>query len=472
MGKYIRLLLPALAILLVSCPADTAGAAKGRIPADAVLPADLMGLVHAGTDSVDQNKIADEYNWLDTLHVTWTLKDFSWGSIQSADKKDEPPENWNWSGFDALVHNGNEHNKKILALLDYDVAWLHGAKTGEETVKDNTPLGAGVKVDKYSDGHLEGIVAGEDEIARFCAYVTATVSRYKDKVGAWCIWNEPNLYPRFWTGTPEQFYTLTKAAANAIRQADPGALIVGGALNSTATDEWVRGFFTSDAMKNVDVIAYHPYAPNANGSAALYRHFRDITADYGFDNKIWVTEVGYPTEGTAYATKVDEARMPQMVTKTIVQLAAEGAQKIFWYHIADPETAKLDKTDPEDWFGLLKTDDNGVHAKKGGADAYALCAQYLSGKTWRYQGLPGLSLSEDVYAYYFEGTGTDKGRCLVVWNDKTYKSAEITLPLPDNSKIHDLANGGAQSITTNSYTLEPSTTGSTKDVLFFTWDAP
>jgi beta-glucosidase/6-phospho-beta-glucosidase/beta-galactosidase len=59
------------------------------------------------------------------------------------------------------------------------------------------------------------LIASEEERALFREYVEKTVEHYKDRVDAWCIWNEPNLQPRFWVseGTKEQIFDLTKAAA-------------------------------------------------------------------------------------------------------------------------------------------------------------------------------------------------------------------------------------------------------------------
>jgi hypothetical protein len=476
MRRYIAPLCLAVLLLYNSCPSETPDTKEGNDlaeedPRDVHIPADLMGMVHAGTRSTDPAIIADEYDRLDDLNVVWTLTDFSWGSIQPESKKDADSAAWNWDDFDAYVANGNARNKKILAILDYDVGWLHGTVVGTEEVTENA-LGNKVQVDKYTDGHLESIIQGAEEIARFCAYIKATVSRYDGthgygKVDAWCIWNEPNLYPRFWTGTKEEFYALTKAAATAIRAVDPDVLIVGGALNTLADEQWVRGFFTSRAMEDVNAFAYHPYTPNAGGTAATYRNFRDTVSDYNFGDKLWITEVGYPTQGS-YGTEVAEPRMPQMVTKTITLLAAEGAQKLFWYHLYDPQ--KQNPRDSEDWFGLFTTKLDGSREKKGGADAYALCAKHLPGKTWRRQGFPGAAFPDAVQSYYFEGN--DGSRCLIIWNDSTVSSRDITLTIPGNNRrMYNVADGFFQLIgETMGYTLYPRNSGE-ENLLFFTWEA-
>jgi hypothetical protein len=429
-----------------------------------------MGMVHAGVSSADPALIAGEYDRLDRLGTVWILRDFTWSAIQEEAKKDAPAGDWNWAAFDGYVKNGNSRNKKILGLLDYDAPWIHGSKTGSQTVIENA-LGQTVQADQYADSHLERIVAGAEEIERFCAYAEAAVSRYDGahgygRVDAWCIWNEPNLYPRFWTGTRDEFYALTKAAAAAIRRANPQAVIIAGALNTLADEAWVRGFFTSGAMEGVDAFAYHPYTPNPSGTAATYQKVRDILGDYGFANKVWITEVGYPTQGS-YGTEVAESRMPNTVVKTITLLAAEGAQRVFWYHLYDPENP--DPADSEDWFGLFAPKSNGSWEKKGGADAYALCARHLSGKTLRSQGLGGLAVPDKVQSYYFEGD--DGRRCLILWNDSAVSPRTLNLTIPGkNPLLHDPANGSQRAINAaDSYTLYPRDSME-ENLLFITWE--
>ena len=52
------------------------------------------------------------------------------------------------------------------------------------------------------------------------------------------VWNEPNL-KAFWTGTQEDYFTLYRVTANAIKTVDP-SLKVGGP--ATARDGWIEEF--------------------------------------------------------------------------------------------------------------------------------------------------------------------------------------------------------------------------------------
>ena len=54
----------------------------------------------------------------------------------------------------------------------------------------------------------------------------------KRGIGAYQVWNEANV-KNFWTGSPMQMATLTKAAWNAVKGVDSGALVVGPAVAVT-----------------------------------------------------------------------------------------------------------------------------------------------------------------------------------------------------------------------------------------------
>ncbi|MDR2404208.1 MAG: hypothetical protein LBD78_09280 [Spirochaetaceae bacterium] len=365
------------------------------------IPQDLLGMVHAGS----RNEV-QEYKLLDDMGVSWMLRTFNWSTIEPGKG------NWNFADYDAYIGNGKSHGKKIFAVLAYDTSWLYG------------------------DGQSRNYISPE-QLDLYCAYVKKTVERYKGSVDAWGIWNEPNI-SRFWTGTAAEFYELTKRAAAAIREADPGALIVGGAFNTLATEEWIRGLFESGAMEQVDALSYHPYSFSAFSSAAIFTGVQEILAGYHFDDKIWVTEVGFPTGGS-YLTKVSEENMPEQVVKTIVSLATAGAVHVFWYQLFDP--AERNPDDSEDYFGLLNRD----YTPKGGKEAYALCSRHIPGTAYR----PGLPVgAENLYnirAFYFEG---EARHTLIIWGEGDSpepKTVRIFLPGSER-QLHNPVDGSSEPV--------------------------
>ncbi|MDR0623392.1 MAG: beta-galactosidase [Treponema sp.] len=434
-----------LPLMFLSCPDPSGGPEEVRI----AVPRDFMGMVHAGSRSVDEPSDKDaEYASLNELGVQWMLTDFSWSTIQPS------KDTWNWTRFDAYVENGKSNGKKILALLDYDVNWLHDGTHSDDPYNN---------MDGNSENNTPAPYISPAEIPLFCEYVKKTVGRYQDRVDAWCVWNEPNLSDRFWAGTKEEFFELTKQAAAAIREVDPDAFIIGGAFNTLAGDEWVRGIFESGAMERIDAVAYHPYMPDAGSSAYVYERFKKTVAPYGFDGKVWVTEAGYPTRGS-YGTEVSDKEMPETLVKTISLLAAGGANRVFWYHFLDPKPENQDEDDSEDWFGLLNYD----FSRKNGADAaYTLCGAHIPGKTYR-SSLPGRSgIPDYITARYFEG---DEGNTLIIWNERPSKTVQLKVRLPGRAqKSCDVATG--ESSPADEETLIRFAPDNGKGLYFFTWES-
>ena len=421
-------------LLFSSCPDNPEETPNPLIRSG--IPEDFMGMVHAGSR---YDKAAEEYALLDDLGVRWMLTDFSWSSIQPG------KDTWNLDAFKVYADRGKAQGKKILAILDYDVGWIHDGTHSD---------------DPYNDKAGHGYIS-ESEIPLFCAYVEKTVAHYKDRVDAWCIWNEPNL-TRFWTGTREEFFALTKAAAAAIRRADPDAFIIGGALNTLAGKEWVQGLFRSGAMEQADAVAFHPYMPSPGPTVNVFNNFKALVSEYGFGDKIWVTEVGYPTHGS-YGTEVDEDKMPETVLLTLTLLTAAGADRILWYELFDHGDA-ADKSDSENWFGLINRDN---FEKRKGAFAYRLFARNIPGtdcKIPERQGLP-----DSLRAYYFESPG---GRCtLIVWNETVVIPRQVEVYLPgSDQRVYDIATGESTPMgKTGRYTLKTAD-GVNHYIRFFTWE--
>jgi hypothetical protein len=190
-------------------------------------------------------------------------------------------------------------------------------------------------------------------------------------------------------------------------------------------------------MDKADAVAFHPYELNPNRTVRLFMEFRARVAKYGFEDRIWLTEVGYPTGGW-YPTAVSEKKFPAYIVKTFVGLAINGAKKILWYQLSDP--LERSKNNSEDFFGLVRSDND--YTSKG-AEAFRLCAVYLSGAAY-HQELPlRKNLPNTLRSFYFEQPSG--GRTLVMWND----GGTINLMLRGSENDytrHDIVTGNAETI--------------------------
>jgi len=362
-----------------------------------VVPPDYTGIVHAGMTETEK-----EFAYLNYLGTSWVLNTFYWGSI-------EPEQNeWNFLSYDTFVNNNRAAGLKVFGVLAYDVGWIHENGKGRNYIPP-------------------------ERIPDFLQFVRNTAEHFRGRVDAWCIWNEPNFH--FWTGTDDEFVELFRQAADAIREVDSDVILLGGAFNRGffgLPEKFIRKLFESGAMEKTDGIAFHPYELNPARSAMLYDRLRRIADDYGFGNKIWVTEVGYPTGGL-YPTKASEKRFPEYVIKTFVLLTVRGCNRIFWYQLFDP--AVRSAANSENFFGLVRSEDD--YTSKG-AEAFRLCANYISGTTCYVQepGRDGIPGSLRIFWFY----GNDGG-AVVIWNEGL-GSRQVSLQIPGTEHTrHDPVTG-------------------------------
>ncbi|MDR2922469.1 MAG: hypothetical protein LBU85_03890 [Treponema sp.] len=341
------------------------------------------------------------------MGVSWLLTTFYWSRIEEAEGQ------WNFDDYDKYVDTAKTAGKKIIGVLAYDVPWIH---------KDG-------KTRKYIP---------PDKIHLYLNYIRQTAAHFKSRVDAWCIWNEPNFI--FWKGSRNEYLSLARQAADALRETDTKVILLSGAFNRGVfglPTAYINGLFESGAMDKADAVAFHPYELNPGRTARLFLDFRAQVAKYGFEDRIWITEAGYPTGGL-YPTAVSEKKFPAYIVKTFVNLSVCGAKRILWYQLFDPQNRS--GTDSEDFFGLVRSRDD--YTSKG-AEAFRLCAVYLSGAAYH----PELPLRENLpgnlHAFYFEQPSG--GRALVLWKEGKAINLDLLVSGSDCTR-HDIVTGNAEAI--------------------------
>jgi len=371
------------------------------------VPADFFGIVHAGNTT-------EEYPLLNELGAEWILQTFYWSGIE------KEPGNFDFSWYDFYVNTAKENNKKVIAVLAYATPWLDDGRNNRYISKNN--------------------------IHHFLNYVEVTVERYKGKVDAWQIWNEPNWI--FWRGPNKDFFELSRLAALKIRETDPDAFIIGGGFQSSP-NVFIRQMFRAGAFENLDAISFHPYGFTPRGSVKLHDKFIKVIKKLKFEGEIWVTEAGYPTAGY-YPSRVSLKNFPSYIVKTVAGIAARGPRVLMWYQINDPFNfgEYPNYWESELFFGLLFAD----KSKKDGAWAYELCARYLPGKKY----MPDLPIREKIpsnivtFCFMSPESAENNTNTLILWNDNNCKR-NIRIIFDTSFELHDISSGN--SITLPSETI-------------------
>lgn len=152
------------------------------------------------------------------------------------------------------------------------------------------------------------------DVSSWGDYVYDMVSRYRGRVAAYQICNEPNL-AEMWHkpqhADPAEYVAFLREAYIRAKQADPSCIIVsaglavnGGAGTLAMDDvEFLRGMYAAGAKPYFDVLGAHPYgfgyAPEDGSSNPVHcfrrvEQERAVMLQYGDAAKpVWATEFGW-----------------------------------------------------------------------------------------------------------------------------------------------------------------------------------
>ena len=359
------------------------------------IPEDFFGIVHAArTVNPKEEKLLDE------MKCTWILNTFYWHGIEP--EKDV----FNFSNYDLFVDYVKKQGKKIVGVLGYGAEYsFHEGKAKFYISPKKMPL--------------------------FLRFVEETVRRYKGKVDVWSIWNEPNI--TFWSGTDNEFYELTKLTAERIRKIDPDAYIIGGVFWRSPAG-FIKKMHKAGSFKELDALAFHPYAVNPSDCMNVYDKFTNIISDFNYSGPVWITEMGYPTGGW-YPSRVSPDKLAVFVVKTIAGMAARGARNLLWYEMLDEKETGTINISSEKQFGLVNKD----FSRKTSSWAYELCARYLSGSRYVPELPQRKDIPSNIISFCFLD-GISGINTLILWNDKK-QSQNIELNLSSSALLHDIYTG-------------------------------
>ncbi len=145
-------------------------------------------------------------------------------------------------------------------------------------------------------------------------YVYNTVSRYKDYIKYWEIWNEPAV-GIFWKGSPEEFGKMVQVAIKAAKKADPDCVVMSAGYTCPAW-VWHEKAAKAGAFKNLDAISFHygchlgPVTESYAKLKSVIDHFNEMAVKYGNGKKLpmWSTEAG--CGDTTFLRGIDNPQLP------------------------------------------------------------------------------------------------------------------------------------------------------------------
>jgi hypothetical protein len=162
--------------------------------------------------------------------------------------------------------------------------------------------------------------APPDDLQDYYNFVYRVAERYRGRVKAYIIWNEPNLAIEWGGRRPDAaaFTELLKEGYQAVKAADPEALVVSAGLaptnnnDTTAIDDrlFLEAMYRAGAGAYFDVLGAHAYsfgqapqAPESDREHPTFRRLvalREIMIAHGdADKPVWITEMGWTVEPPA-----------------------------------------------------------------------------------------------------------------------------------------------------------------------------
>jgi polysaccharide biosynthesis protein PslG len=306
----------------------------------------------SGSSTMSASALADRLANAEALGVGWVRVGLSWASVQPYS-----PLVSDWAGFDRVVAAAAAHHLKVLAVVGFTPSWARPRSCAQYTCAPAQP-------------------------AQFATFAKEAATRYGDQVGAWEVWNEPNLHT-FWEPSPNaaQYAHLLSLTATAVHAAVPGATVISGGLAmvpGSARDVSGLDFLTwvcqNGGLASADGVGLHPYSSPVppsyyatwSGWSQMWQtpvNAESILQGCGQGAKpLWITEYGAPTNGPGPAASpsdyqlssrpnhVDNALQSQMATQSVsIAAGSPAVAALFWY--TDEDSASIPLSN-QGFYGL------------------------------------------------------------------------------------------------------------------------
>lgn len=228
--------------------------------------------------------------------------------------------NFYWYSLDQYVNDSQATGNDILLELGQTPAWASSDPTAPST------------------GYGDGAMAPPANIQDWDDYITAVVTRYKGRIAAYEIWNEP-FTSVFWTGSVQQMVQLSADAYRIIKSIDPQATVL-----SPSWDQYGLGLYLqAGGGQYVDAIAYHmsptPYAPE--NVVQLEGQVRQVMSANGVGAlPLWNTENSWDPPST-----FSDDTASAYVARSLILNAALGVKRLYWYAWDNKDYVTLNLTD-------------------------------------------------------------------------------------------------------------------------------
>jgi hypothetical protein len=170
-------------------------------------------------------------------------------------------------------------------------------------------------------------------------FIGTTVSRYKEKVRFWQIWERLDMSN--FRGTRQDYAALLVAASQAAKLADPFAQVLASEPGGMDLG-FIAYLCQKPTLASFDAICLNPRVETPELAARYFSVLKAILQKSGSGpaKKIYVTDWSFPIsqDATGSPLHFDPVELPSFVVKAYAVAFSMGAERVFWTELRDSET--------------------------------------------------------------------------------------------------------------------------------------
>lgn len=278
----------------------------GAIPLAEVQPYGVNTFLHKEVDGWKKEKTI---KYASDMGAGWIKQQFPWAEIEYRQNPND--DFWDvknnqsaWGKFDDIVTLAEQNGLRVIARIDSAPAWA----------RTNDPQ----QIAKLIAQGLDPAKAppSTDKMVDFGNFIGEFVKRYRGRVAAIQVWNEPNLKGEWATGNPvssAEYVELLKTAYDATKRVDPNVVILAAPLASNKERleyagnqnelDYLQGMYAAGAKPYFDAMSANAYGtefPPEDPPSRERLNFRrvellrDVMVKNGDQGKaVWFNEYGW-----------------------------------------------------------------------------------------------------------------------------------------------------------------------------------